>query len=384
MKGLFYFRTHYNDLTNLGVVQKCEAYTSAFQRRGISVDVLWYDDKGLIINNKITCATWLGNQKKSLGHFLMFYLLGDLQLARTLDFQQYDFILIRHMPTHPMFLYLLKQAKKANPKIKIIIELPTWPYDAEMKGWIARIMLGIDRLFRSGLQRRTDRFLHYGTETQIWGVPTIFVQNGIDVQRIPEAPLRSPEHSVLRMTFIGSVGYWHGLDRLLSGMRTFLDRPGQGPVLHLKILGSGAESEEIRLLVDRLALGAQVQLIPPQSGKDFDALMAQTDIGIGTLGIHRIGIPLNSALKHRTYCAYGLPFVFAGSDADFPETFPFCHRIPADENPVEIEKILEFMENLRRRFPEATREIRAYAEATLDWENKIKPVLGYLGADLVS
>jgi glycosyltransferase involved in cell wall biosynthesis len=163
-------------------------------------------------------------------------------------------------------------------------------------------------------------------------------------------------------------------------MRIFLDKKNAGtqPAIHLKILGNGAESEEIRALVARLQLQHHVTLIPPKNGQEFDAIMAETDLGIGTLATHRIGLSLNSALKHRNYCAYGLPFLFAGEDSDFPARYPFSLRIPADESPVEMEDVIGFLEEIYRQYPDAASRIRAYAEAQLDWTNKIKPVLEYL------
>jgi len=380
MRGLFYYRTHRDDIANQGVVQKCEAYTQAFRAHGVETDVVWYSDKGLIFNDISIFQSLLCNRKKSAGHFLLFYALGDRFLRRSVDFSRYDFFLIRHMPTHPAFLSLLKKAKKANPNLRIIIELPTWPYDAEMKNWAARAMLRVDRLCRSQLKGVTDRFLHYGTEREIWGVPTIFVQNGIDMSRIPKHVHHEQPKDLIRMIFIGSMGYWHGLDRLLQGMRDFLDRHA-GTNLQLKVLGIGAESEEIRALVNRFHLGDAVQLIPPCSGEEFDAQMAQADLGIGTLGIHRIGIPLNSALKHRTYCAYGLPFIFAGEDADFPPEYPFCLRFPPDETPVSVGMLLDFLAQLREGYPDAALRIRDYADVYLDWSRKVQPVLDYLLVD---
>lgn len=378
MKGLFYYRTHRDDPTNQGVVQKCETYAQAFQKNGIRTDVVWYSDKGLIINDKTIASPFWNNRKKSPGHVLMFYLFGDRLLRQQVDFREYDFFFIRHMPVHPAFLSLLKKAKQQHPNLQIIVELPTWPYDAEMKDLVSRFMLWVDRLFRHRLRGLVDRFLHYGKESTIWEIPAIFVQNGIDTDAIPEILVRATQQDRLRLLFIGSMGYWHGLDRLLRGLQRWKETSGDNCRVELKIAGSGAESAEIRALVSRLGLEAEVQMVPPCKGKEFDALMAQADMGIGTLGIHRIGIALNSALKHRTYCAYGLPFVFAGKDADFPAAYPFCLQVPEDESPVNLEDVLTFWRNIRHRHPDAARQIREYAIAELDWKNKIRPVLAYL------
>ncbi|MEI6409362.1 MAG: hypothetical protein WCR52_08270 [Bacteroidota bacterium] len=379
MRGLFYFRTHRNDPANQGVVQKCEAYTRAFQANQIEADVLWYSDKGLIFNDKPLGSSLFNSPKKSLGHLALFYGLGDFQITKTIDFKQYDFFFIRHMPTHPAFLFLLRKAKRINPNLKIILELPTWPYDAEMKGLSGRFMLGIDRFFREKLQRYTDRFLHYGRETEIWGIPTIFVQNGIDVQRIPKPKPKIWDRDRLQMLFIGNISYWHGLDRLLYGMYEFQQKlPENRVIINLKIVGNGAELEAIQALVLRLGLESCIQMVPPCSGAEFDAYMAQADVGIGALGNHRKRVRLSSALKHRSYCAYGMPFVFGGEDADFPTAYPFCLRLASDETAVSIDSILQFMEQIYQQYSVVNQKIRAYAEDQLDWKIKIKPVLEYL------
>ena len=149
MQGLLYYRTHVDDPNNLGVVQKCRAYAKALQSHGIQVDVWMYHTAGILKNDQLWYRPVLRPNKKSMGHLLLFYALGDWQMARRIDFRQYDFMLIRHMPTHPMFRWLLKTAKKQNPALTIIIEIPTWPYDAEMNNGFARIKRWIDRRYRT-------------------------------------------------------------------------------------------------------------------------------------------------------------------------------------------------------------------------------------------
>jgi hypothetical protein len=43
-----------------------------------------------------------------------------------------------------------------------------------------------------------------------------------------------------------------------------------------------------------------------------------------------------------------------------------------------MEDVIGFLEEIYRQYPDAASRIRAYAEAQLDWTNKIKPVLEYL------
>jgi hypothetical protein len=103
--------------------------------------------------------------------------------------------------------------------------------------------------------------------------------------------------------------------------------------------------------------------------------MAGAHLGISTLALHRIRLEKGSVLKSRTYCANGLPFVQAFLDEAFPEDkFPFSLRIPADDSPVDIARLLDFYRTVRARYPEYPRDMRRYAEENLSWLAVMRPI----------
>src|SRR5207249_2857500 len=57
-------------------------------------------------------------------------------------------------------------------------------------------------------------------------------------------------------------------------------------------------------------------------------LLAQVDVGVGTLALHRKGLEEASALKVREYLALGLPVVLGNADTDFPDGADFLLRVP--------------------------------------------------------
>ena len=78
----------------------------------------------------------------------------------------------------------------------------------------------------------------------------------------------------------------------------------------------------------------------------FQAVMQQSDIAIGTLGLHRIGLSQMAPLKLREYLAYGLPSIIAYQDTDFPDKVPFLLQIPNTENNIvdNFHKIEDFVQ----------------------------------------
>ncbi len=83
----------------------------------------------------------------------------------------------------------------------------------------------------------------------------------------------------------------------------------------------------------------------------------------------------DSSLKNREYCARGILFVIAYEDWDFPETFPFVHRISKDDTPVDVSQVIKWHENLIKEYPNYSMEMRRYAEENLSWDAKMKPVI---------
>jgi glycosyltransferase involved in cell wall biosynthesis len=381
MKGLLYYRTHIDDPNNLGVIQKCQAYAKALQAHDIQIDVWMYHNNGLQKNGALWYSPKFRARKKTFGHLLLFYLSGDWQMAKRIDFSQYDFLLIRHMPAHPMFNRLLKKAKRQNPTIKIVLEIPTWPYDAEMTSGFARIQRWIDRRYRTSLHHWVDYVLnYYGSVKTIWNIPVIAVQNGISVDEIPKPLRKAPDPTHLNLLFVGNLQHWHGLDRILQGIKVYLEKPVD-PKFKVQLDVVGLSTQQLQhwtKVVAQLGLQESVKLHPPCSGAALHHFLEKAHLGIGTLAIHRKGLQTDASLKHRLYCAAGLPFICSAPDLDFELNFPFVFRVPATDAPIDIEELYQKWREVQLSNPDYASEMRQYAEQNLDWRQKVVPLIQVL------
>ncbi len=367
-RTLCYFRTHFDDAANQGVVNKCRAIARAMP---VGADVLAFESRGLCMNDKVVLP--FTAPKHTAQHLLLYYFKSDAFVARAIDFGQYDTFFVRHMPAHPRFVRLLAHAKRQNPNLRIMVEMPTWPYDAEQKGWKARLIGRIDRVFRGKMARHVDVFVHYGGQTEILGLPAVGITNGIEVECIPFMEKRSTIVGAgpLQLLAVGNWSHWHGLDRLLKGMAAYQEKGGQKTV-RLTIVGGGSALPELKKLAISLGIQEVVRFEPPASGTALDVYFATADIAIGSLGLHRIGLAQAAPLKHREYCARGIPFAFSGTDLDFPPELPFWITFPPNDVPIDVQRLVGWV------LPESTpREMRAYAEARLSWRAKIERVLSH-------
>ena len=60
------------------------------------------------------------------------------------------------------------------------------------------------------------------------------------------------------------------------------------------------------------------------------------------MGRHRSGITVIKTLKNREYATRGIPFIYSEQDSDFDQQ-PYVLKAPADESPVDIQQIIDFM-----------------------------------------
>ena len=80
----------------------------------------------------------------------------------------------------------------------------------------------------------------------------------------------------------------------------------------------------------------------------------QCQFAVGSLGRHRSGISDIKTLKNREYATRGLPFIYSETDSDF-DNQPYVIKAPADETPIDIQRIVDFMKGFSMR-PETIRK----------------------------
>jgi hypothetical protein len=65
----------------------------------------------------------------------------------------------------------------------------------------------------------------------------------------------------------------------------------------INIVGEGAILEDLKLLVDKLNLNSFVIFHGKKTGLELDTLYDTCDIGVGSLGMYRIGLNRGSTLN---------------------------------------------------------------------------------------
>lgn len=285
--------------------------------------------------------------------------------------EAYDIIYIRRLgPLLPTYISFIKKIKK---NAKVYYEIPTYPYIQEhMKISINNFSILLFE-YRSieRLKKVVDEFvvvveIEDKKARERLGKYKI-IPNGFDVDsvKIRTAPVLDKEVHILGLA---NLAYWHGFDRIITGMARYT-----GPykiVFHLAGGTGNEEIEKLRNLASDLGVIDNVIFYEPLYGEKLNEIFDECHVAAGSLGIHRIGLQNGSVLKLREYCSRGIPFFYAYNDENFKK-FIFSTTIPVDENPVDLNFICKFLEEVYSKNNHVDK-MRKYAEKNLTWTSILK------------
>ena len=296
------------------------------------------------------------------------------------EFNDADFLYIRQVYHDASFARYLRAIRKQNSKIKIIYEVPTFPYLTEKKGSAHNTAFQKkEKRWCEKSAKYMDRIVTFYGQDEIWGVPCLKLINGFDFSTVT-IPKRSKTSDVHMMS-VAMTAFWHGYDRVIEGLNNYYTQGGkENVVYHL----CGTELPELREATARCGLEDHVIFHGMVSGEALEEIYRISFLGLDVLGGHRKNYPVSSSLKSREYAAHGLP-VITSSPVDYlPMDYPFQFLAPYDDSPLDINAVLAFY----RRIYDGTdcgqvaEEIRAFSEPLCDMAQTMTPVADWLRSTL--
>lgn len=360
MKGIY---LNFISEKEIGVYKKVNYQIKSFNKLGVNtkkckiIEGKFYIDD-IFINNYHTGTNF---KEKLLRKIDLYFCLKKLQTTKL--YESIDFIYIRYFQTSPWFILYLKFLKKIN--LKVILEIPTYPYDGEVKD---NFFTKWDKKYRKELYKYVDRVVTYSDDKKIWKISCINISNGIDLKEIQMVDRKKKEGKII-LTSVSNCSFWHGIDRFIYSILEYTKNNGKEEII-FNIVGEGNETSKLKQIVKENKLEKYVIFHGKKLGKELDEIYNESDIGIGCLGNFRKGIYEGGSLKNKEYCAKGLPIIVAGLDKDF-NNCRFIHQVSQDENLINIKKIIEWYKNLNM----TSEEIRKYAENNLSWDIQMKKVV---------
>lgn len=359
MKMVYIFKNDIFEDQHIGVIKKIDMQLEAFKQYGYEPVLFIYDGRRVYISDKIT-----GKYKIEYFDSLKNSLEFILENVRKINPR---FIYARHIIfyTHYIFDFYKKLCSENK---NVIYEFYTYPYDNEFpkgdKGLIS------DKYFREKLSEFIKISTNYNEQSEIFGIPSIALNNGIDLNKIEiKKNMPKKNNKCIELIGIATLWFWHGYDRVIEGLNQYYNNNNNNRYLvKFNIVGEGKETENLRELV--LKYNLQEYVIFHGRITDADSLRElrqKADIAIGSLGLHRLKLKNVSTIKAPEYCAAGIPFVISYNEISFKEKQDFILNVESGEKPLCIEEVIEFYEKVKGY--DTTLRMRKYAQENLTWKS---------------
>lgn len=294
-----------------------------------------------------------------------------------------DFIYMRRTYADRAYLNFIRRICERFPKCKIIVEIPTYPYDKEMCAyWYTFLIFLKEWYYRKQYQKYIDRFVTYSDDEVIFGVPTIRTMNGISTDKVTMAE-ESEEYNTesINMLAVALLAPHHGYERIIYGLHLYYKENPERKV-YFHIAGVGSELKKYKNLVNKFGLSEYVIFYGEKRGSELEELYKKADVGLAAFGVYKDGFSKLSTLKAREYVAKGIP-VILGADDDLFDNCKFGLTYPNDSSAVDINRIIQFADELYidKKKIDVAREIRKFAENYADNRVTLRPIIDYIASE---
>lgn len=297
-----------------------------------------------------------------------------------IEWNHFDFAYIRKGAVlDKSVIDLAKKAKMSNPAIKIILEIPTYPYIDEFNGLVKVDILMKEKRWTKELVKYIDKIVTYSDDKQIYGIDCINISNAYEFsdQMLKD---ESGEKSSIELIGVATLCFYHGYDRLIEGLKEYYANGRNEREVKFTLVGDGPVLKNYQKMVTDYQLEQVVDLMGRQEFSELDAYYSAANIGVDSLARHRSGVTYNSSLKGKEYLAKGLPII-SGVETDLDnKQLPFYYRVPSDETPIQIADIVTWYEHLLegKTKSQLSEEIHHYGKENFTFSKTFSPVIDYL------
>lgn len=283
----------------------------------------------------------------------------------------YDMVYLRkpHGGLFPVTAaFFIKKIKKKKDSTIILLEIPTYPYKSESKGFIGWVKEKIFELSVHAVKDDINEILYIGENTRsILGINARSIGNGVDLNNVRKVDTKSNNDSFVFLG-IANLMFWHGYDRLIKALGKY---SGSKKVLFYIVGDTEPEFSRLKILVKQSNLEKNVIFLGKKNKDEIIGLLEQTNVCVDALGRHRSGNNVNDSLKSKEYSAMGIPFIKSHIDYSLGNPF-FVYQVSSDESDIDVDKIIEWYTFLPSDMNE---KIRNYAESNFSWKSIMKKAI---------
>ncbi len=186
------------------------------------------------------------------------------------------------------------------------------------------------------------------------------VYNGIDYSSVPliERSVATDPGIIKCFMLSGHPLFWHGVDRLITGLESYKGNVNFKIDLYGSYLPSVVES------IKKSKMSSHFRILKYINSGEMNEKLKEYDFAFGSLAPHRTGMMEATPLKVRETLARGFPLVKAYIDPVLDkavELKPFIQTLPIDDTPLNFAEVENFVRKIRETSiqPQAIRDLSA-------------------------
>lgn len=374
MKKMFFYANFRVYDETVGITQKVKKQIEAFQELGYDVIYSGYLEDGVAIfdntgNILVKKKYFLKNGK--INHILRRYMLlllckdyflkNDVELE--LSYLRYHFF-------DSFYINLLKVLKKKSKKV--IMEAHSYPVFVK-KDRFNPIKI-LDEIYSKKAHKYCDYIASMTNLKTICKIPTYEIENTLNIDDFKIKEYKRVENKFIFIN-VAFENITHGLDRLIKGISNYYKTIYKRTSIDIELLLIGEYSNSTKKLVEDLSLSEKVKFLGKMKRNEIDTYIDEAHFAVGSMGNHRANSYYGSALKTKEYIARGIPFVYGWEERILID-FPFAYKVPLNEEPIDINKILEFYRKIEDK--ELAVKMRKFLEKNnRSWQQQFSELLKY-------
>jgi len=366
-----------------GYAEKIYGQVDAFRKAGIEMDIISLGNEATV--TLIKHPNRNSDNAVVLRHYRKFYWNNRVKVfsaaLRFIATEKPEVVYIRHPISDPIYIIFLHKLRQLASSTVVLSEIPTYPYErirrdnANARGRVLRRGgLEVDHFCQKFLKHYIDRIVSIDYSDDIFGIKTISIQNGIDVDAFTLCGNSESLTSPLRLIGVANLIDYHGYDRIITAIQRQLNLNDMKHDIEFHLVSPPTPIlSRLKNEVEKANLNDFVVFHGQKTGKDLDDIFDKCHIGVGALAWHRFNITQASNLKLREYMARGIPYIYSGKDQGIPSNYPYALQVPSSETPINLKGVWEFAKQAYSSQDHSTL-MRDFAKSKWSWSVVMQPV----------